>query len=220
MLTFWEYINHNCFNETINLRKSEVDIDCDNDLQNLIMWHADNLDKSDEFLQKMDKILRKCYVFHLNKRQNKIIFDNIVDKEDLINRTLNRIHNTIRKKIENNTLDYSTVIGLIKKMIKSSFVDIVRSMNRVRRIKMLQHNVIGTDVEPRSLKDDPSFENIGIEDILKVPNLTNKEKFVLKSRADGKQNKDIAAELGVVNSYPIEIYNDAKRKIKEYYGFN
>lgn len=219
MLTFLEYINYNFFYETTDLERAREKSVCDREFQDLVMWYADHLYNSDEFLLKMDKILRKCYKFHLTRKENKIIENNIINEEELVNRVLIRIHNTIKNKIKNNELNYSIVNGLISTMIKRSFVDMVRNLNRPKLAHMVQRRVLGTDDEPRSLKDDPSLENIGIEDIMKVPTLTDREKFVLKSRADGKMNKDIAAELGVAKSYTVEIYNDAKRKIKKYYGF-
>jgi DNA-directed RNA polymerase specialized sigma subunit len=58
-----------------------------------------------------------------------------------------------------------------------------------------------------------------LDDILKVKSLTDAEKLVLTKRADGMKNLEIADEMKIVPSRATQIYNNAVRKIKDYYDF-
>jgi hypothetical protein len=143
---------------------------------------------------------------------------NIVDEEDVINRTLMRVHDTVEEKIRNRKLNYNTIGGLITTMIRASVVDIMRRNNLKREKGNVRFSTVGTVHEPRSLAGDPSFEKIGLEDALSVPSLSPRQKIILTRRSEGAKNQDIAKELNIRPPYTTMLYNDAKDKIKKHYG--
>ena len=219
MLTFFEYINNINLNEAQSAVNAEKSLSCTRELEDIILWYARHLDEDDEFYSKLDKSIRRCMNVYIKAYQGMLIGSNIVNKEQVVNDTLIRVWRKIKNKIEDKTMDYRKVAGLVGVMIRRSVLDILRRSNSKIRKLHVQHDVIGNEDEPRSLSGDPSVENRGMDDILKVKSLTDAEKFVMTKRADGMKNLEIASEMGVVPSYATQVYNSAVRKIKDYYDF-
>jgi len=219
MLTFFEYINSINLNEAQSVIGAEQSLSCTRELEDIILWYARHLDEDDEFYSKLDKSIRRCMNVYGKAYQGMLIGSNIIDKEQVVNDTLIRVWRKIKNKIEDRTMDYRKVAGLVGVMIRRSVIDMIKRANsKIRKIHV-QHDVIGNEDEPRSLTGDPSVENIGLDDILKVKSLTDAEKLVLTKRADGMKNLEIADEMGIVPSRATQIYNNAVLKIKDYYDF-
>jgi len=219
MLTFFEYINNINLNEAQSVIGAEQSLGCTRELEDIILWYARHLDEDDEFYSKLDKSIRRCMNVYVKAYQGMLIGSNIIDKEQVVNDTLIRVWRKIKNKIEDRTMDYRKVAGLVSVMIRRSVIDMIKRANsKIRKIHV-QHDVIGNEDEPRSLTGDPSIENIGLDDILKVKSLTDAEKLVLTKRADGMKNLEIADEMGIVPSRATQVYNSAVRKIKDYYDF-
>jgi len=219
MLTFFEYINNINLNEAQSVIGAEQSLSCTRELEDIILWYARHLDEDDEFYSKLDKSIRRCMNVYVKAYQGMLIGRNIIDKEQVVNDTLIRVWRKIKNKIEDRTMDYRKVAGLVGVMIRRSVIDMIKRANsKIRKIHV-QHDVIGNEDEPRSLTGDPSIENIGLNDILKVKSLTDAEKLVLTKRADGMKNLEIADEMGIVPSRATQIYNNAVLKIKDYYDF-
>jgi len=219
MLTFFEYINSINLNEAQSVIGAEQSLSCTRELEDIILWYARHLDEDDEFYSKLDKSIRRCMNVYVKAYQGMLIGSNIIDKEQVVNDTLIRVWRKIKNKIEDRTMDYRKVAGLVGVMIRRSVIDMIKRANsKIRKIHV-QHDVIGNEDEPRSLTGDPSVENIGLDDILKVKSLTDAEKLVLTKRADGMKNLEIADEMGIVPSRATQIYNNAVLKIKDYYDF-
>ena len=103
-------------------------------------------------------------------------------------------------------------------MIRASVVDIIRRNNWKSEKGNVRFNTVGTVHEPSSFADDPSFEKMGLEDLLRVPSLSPRQRIILTRRSEDMMNKDIAKELNIKPSYTTQLYNDARDKIKKYYG--
>ena len=223
MLSFFDYIN---LNEGRSVKKAKIVYDCERDLEDIILNYARYIDygvmdkeKENEFYSKFNSNLKKCMHYYVKGAYSLMLHGGILDMDDLINKTLFRVWNTIPEMIEKGETNYSLIIGLIKTMIKREITDMIRRMNAKKRKMQSRLDTIGTESEPRSLSGDPSIENIDIEDILKTPNLTDKEKFVLRKRWAGVSNQDVASELGTVPSYPVGLYKTAIAKVKDYFDF-
>lgn len=218
MKTFFEYVINRDFHESVDPEAAEIIFKCKRNLENLFLWYSDNLGKKEEFYDRLDNNIRDCFRNSLLPYQRGMVIRNIVDEEDIINRTLLRVHNTVEKKIRNRKLNYNLIGGLITNMIRASVVDIIRRNNWKSEKGNVSFNTVGTVHEPSSFADDPSSEKMGLEDLLRVPNLSPRQKIILTRRSEDVMNKDIAAELNIRPSYATILYNDAIDKIKEYYG--
>jgi hypothetical protein len=220
MLTFFEYVAKKDFYESLVPEFGQSRFDCQENLENLFLWYSQNLDKKQEFYERLDKNIRNCFKHNLAAYQKPMVDKNIVDSENVINSTLIRIHNTVEEKIKTGDLNYKTISGLVSTMIRRSVIDIMRSDTRAKRKGVLGFNTVGTDREPRSLAGDPSLEKFGLDDLLRVPNLNPRQKIILTRRSEGAKNQDIAAELNLRPPYTTILYNDAKDKIRKYYGID
>jgi hypothetical protein len=218
MLTFFEYVMNRDFYESVDPDDAQRRFECDRNLQDLFLWYSGNLGKKGEFYERLDKNIRDCFSNSLLLYQRRMVRRNIVDEEDVINRTLMRVHDTVEEKIRNRKLNYNTIGGLITTMIRASVVDIMRRNNLKREKGNVRFSTVGTVHEPRSLAGDPSFEKIGLEDALSVPSLSPRQKIILTRRTEGAKNQDIAKELNIRPPYTTMLYNDAKDKIKKHYG--
>ena len=206
------------FYESVDPDDAQRRFECERNLQDLFLWYSGNLGKKGEFYERLDKNIRDCFSNSLLLYQRRMVRRNIVDKEDIINRTLMRVHDTVEEKIRDRKLNYNIVGGLITNMIRASVVDIIRRNNRKSEKGNVRFNTVGTVHEPSSFADDPSFEKMGLEDLLRVPSLSPRQKIILTRRSEGAKNQDIAAELNLRPPYTTTLYNDAKDKIKKYYG--
>ena len=218
MLTFFEYVMNRDFYESVDPDDAQRRFECERNLQDLFLWYSGNLGKKGEFYERLDKNIRDCFSNSLLLYQRRMVRRNIVDKEDIINRTLMRVHDTVEEKIRDRKLNYNIVGGLITNMIRASVVDIIRRNNWKSEKGNVRFNTVGTVHEPSSFADDPSFEKMGLEDLLRVPSLSPRQKIILTRRSEGAKNQDIAAELNLRPPYTTALYNDARDKIKKYYG--
>ena len=218
MLTFFEYVMNRDFHESVDPEEAKIRFECERNLQDLFLWYSGNLGKKEEFYDRLDKNIRDCFRNSLLLYQRRMVRRNIVDEEEVINRTLMRVHNTVEEKIRNRKLNYNRVGGLITKMIRASVVDTIRRNNWKTEKGNVSFNTVGTVHEPRSLVGDPTFKQLGLNDFLSVPSLSPRQKIILTRRSEGIKNQDIAAELNVVPSYTTQLYNDAIDKIQKYYG--
>lgn len=217
MKTFFEYVINRDFHESVDPEAAEIIFNCKRSLENLFLWYSDNLGKKEEFYDRLEENIRECFKHSLLPYQRGMVIRNIVDEEDIINRTLLRVHKTVEEKIRNGKLNYNRVGGLITNMIRASVVDIIRRNNRKSEKGNVSFNTVGTVHEPSSFADDPSSEKRRLEDLLMVPNLSPMQKIILTRRSEGIKNKDIAAELNIRPSYATSLYNDTKVKAKQYY---
>lgn len=218
MLRFFEYVARKDFYESVVPEFGQSRFDCQENLENLFSWYSKNLGEKQEFYERLDKNIRKCFKHSLAAYQKPMVDQNIVDSENVINSTLIRIHNTVEEKIKTGDLNYKTISGLVSTMIRRSVIDIMRSDSRAKRKGVLGFNTVGTDREPSSLVGDPAFEKMGLNDLLSVPNLSPRQKIILTRRSEGAKNQDIAAELNLRPPYTTFLYNDAKDKIRKHYG--
>lgn len=218
MLRFFEYVARKDFYESVVPEFGQSRFDCQENLENLFSWYSENLGEKQEFYERLDKNIRKCFKHSLAAYQKPMVDQNIVDSENVINSTLIRIHNTVEEKIKTGDLNYKTISGLVSTMIRRSVIDIMRSDSRAKRKGVLGFNTVGTDREPSSLVGDPAFEKMGLNDLLSVPNLSPRQKIILTRRSEGAKNQDIAAELNLRPPYTTFLYNDAKDKIRKHYG--
>ena len=222
MITFFEYIS---LNEVRGVVSAEMRYDCERELEDIILNYARHIkygvlddEKENEFYSKFDSNLRKCIDLYAKRKYNSLFHRQVLDRDDLINKTLYRVWKSIPSMLEQNRMNFSVVMGLIKKMIERAIIDMIKSINTRNRKLELKKDTIGTDLEPRSLADDPS-ENINIEEILSTPDLTYREKFVLRKKWEGAMGKDIADELGVGPTYVVALQKDAIKKVKRHFGF-
>jgi hypothetical protein len=220
MLTFFEYVMNRDFHESVDPDDAQRRFECERNLQDLFLWYSGNLSKKEEFYKRLDNNIRDCFSNSLLLYQRRMVRSRIVDEEEVINRTLISVHNTVEEKIRNGKLNYNRVGGLITKMIRASVVDIIRRNNWKSEKGNVRFNTVGTVHEPSSLVGDPSFKKRGLNDVLSVPNLSPRQKIILTRRSEGIKNQDIAAELNVVPSYTTQLYNDAKKKIRAHYGID
>jgi hypothetical protein len=222
MKTFFEYVTNRDFDESVDPEDAKMRFLCQRNLQDLFLWYSENLGKKEEFYVNLDKNIRDCFRISLLPYQRRMVNKEIVDEEEIINRTLMRVHDTVEEKIRNGKLNYNIVGGLITKMIRVSVVDIIRRNNWKSEKGNVRFSTVGTVHEPRSLVGDPSFdfEKLGLNDILGVPSLSPRQKIILTRRSEGIKNQDIAKELNVVPSYTTQLYNDAIDKIKKHYGID
>jgi DNA-directed RNA polymerase specialized sigma24 family protein len=222
MLTFLEYFTNREFDESVDPEDAKMRFLCQRNLQDLFLWYSDNLGKKEEFYVNLDKNIRDCFRISLFPYQRRMVNKEMIDEEEIINRTLMRVHDTVEEKIRNRKLNYNTVSGLITTMIRRAVIDIIRRNTRDKRKGVLGFSTVGTVHEPRSLAGDPSFdfEKIGLEDLLRVPGLNPRQKIILTRRSEGVKNQDIAKELYINPSYTTMLYNDARDKIKKHYGID
>jgi hypothetical protein len=220
MLTFFEYVMNRDFHESVDPDDAQRRFECERNLQDLFLWYSGNLSKKEEFYKRLENNIRDCFSNSLLLYQRRMVRSRIVDEEEVINRTLIGVHNTVEKKIRNRELNYNRVGGLITNMIRASVVDIIRRNNWKSEKGNVRFNTVGTIHEPSSFADDPSSEKLGLNDVLSVPNLSPRQKIILTRRSEGIKNQDIAAELNVVPSYTTQLYNDAKKKIRAHYGID
>jgi hypothetical protein len=218
MLTFFEYVMNRDFYESVDPEDAKMRFLCQRNLQDLFLWYSENLGKKEEFYVNLDKNIRDCFRISLLPYQRRMVNKEIVDEEEIINRTLMRVHDTVEEKIRDRKLNYNIVGGLITNMIRASVVDIIRRNNWKSEKGNVRFSTVGTVHEPSSLVGDPSFKKLGLNDFLSVPSLSPRQKIILTRRSEGIKNQDIAAELNVVPSYTTQLYNDAIDKIQKYYG--
>lgn len=206
------------FYESVDPDDAQRRFECQRNLQDLFLWYSGNLGKKGEFYERLDKNIRDCFSNSLLSYQRRMVRINIIDKEDIINRTLMRVHDTVEEKIRDRKLNYNIVGGLITNMIRASVVDIIRRNNWKSEKGNVRFNTVSTVHEPSSFADDPSFEKMRLEDLLRVPSLSPRQRIILTRRSEDVMNKDIAKELNIRPSYATILYNDARDKIKKYYG--
>ena len=206
------------FYESVDPDDAQRRFECERNLQDLFLWYSDNLGKKGEFYDRLEDNIRDCFSNSLLPYQRGMVIRNIVDEEDIINRTLLRVHNTVEEKIRNRKLNYNLIGGLITNMIRASVVDIIRRNNWKSEKGNVSFNTVGTVHETSSFADDPSSEKMGLEDLLRVPNLSPRQKIILTRRSEDAMNKDIAAELNIRPSYATILYKDARKKIRNHYG--
>ena len=107
MKTFFEYVINRDFHESVDPEAAEIIFNCKRSLENLFLWYSDNLGKKEEFYDRLEENIRECFKHSLLHYQRGMVIRNIVDEEEVINRTLMRVHNTVEEKIRNRYQEYN-----------------------------------------------------------------------------------------------------------------